>query len=1708
MLSMLNQFYKYLSDELIHYLKKASFKAGERFYLQFDNKEQVNQFYNVLQVTEFSQSFQYQHQQGSPYQTFLLKLPGKANVVVAATSESVTPDFLVTLRNQVGEQKGVWENTALLSICYETLDSIRGGSSDLQKEGMPFNVKTVLATLKEKIEDSHLERANKEVLIFHLSKKLDEAFVQSSLWDYEEILGFLRQGQINQEDYAHLGLFFDKTLEQYTPTQMRKRLEDNYSLFEKVQHIHEYENLEVQLEKNFGDKGVHALKKETWREEEYGKVKEWNEEGIKPQRMLNYVESPYKLTKEKLLYWDKPNKDTKAGQKKRHIIVFNPTKQKEVNLTFEFDDRLKKEFIHKKSERHCVVSGKKLLVSLEHQPGNTTFCQVVYAHDNQSKSKYDFNIVIVECEPPFLQDIKTLYEVNVRTSKIVINKKEDEIVFGDKSNGIVELFIEKENQKIEEQKNAFRISASSSAWNDDTLKFELQIMDSLIPFIIKEETSRVTPIFGSRVWKLKRERQEDFQYDENTNKLKQGTVEFSAREEFKQYLLDEYVWIAEGLLFARRDVTGLENSALNIHESVEQAYKNLINYYQSHDQVPSLTYMNEELYNLSLTYVNIFINQIANITENTILPEEIKNLFKLGSIIENNRILFTPLHPLNVAYQLQVSESLKNEKVDMHILNRLNPNNLLPYIYGKGANLYRPVTQKDAPEWLIYEPLKKVAIGESNAFLSNVVEEKLTQFVEHFQYLFIKNSKSPIQINVINITNDREVVKGLINFIKKQIDKKGPAEIVPIEVALHSNPYLISSFERFSSFENVEEFEDAFGVSLNTKKLDSTDVLRLIRENILYYRPMDNQAYGYAHISFYKMLSNDLPARNTVEEIGAGSSLDGLLSSLSFLETTHDYRTGFGLKNVSGPLNPLLQVAKVLNELASNLESGGTNPYRKNETIVTRTASYDEDILSHLYDASYWVTFIEPNVDLNFFQTSSKNLLVIHYSDQYSSSAQYDAITVTNRSEQYKLIIEQYLSAKDIPVTDNGIETAIKSFNTLNGEWLLRIIGSKGQFSREKLSIISAIKYIISTLDHENIFWVPVSLEEILRIAGAVRLTKSEGVFSAKNLNVNGMHSDDLLLIGVEIEGEDVKLHYYPVEVKIGNNPDSTISKAREQINKTYNLFNKQLAKHNEDGEYLFKNKFFRNFFSQLLISNVEKLIVNSIWPEKQYEKVERLKEKLLNDNYQIADNLQEFIGKGAVLSFKKEQNWRAVNLEDDILIVELTEEDGYEGIMVELQALKEQIMGGKTDIRVEKLLSHNYNSAKQLQVKENIINHSQLTISATEEAVNKNTENETTDFSTVDLKDVRVLLGTVEGSKKEIYWEYGHSELANRHILISGKSGQGKSYFIQCLLLELAQKGISNIIFDYTDGFKSSKLESQFKEKLNGRLEQFIVAKDGFPINPFKRNKKELDVNLYIDEDNTDIAERIKAVFSSIFKDLGIQQQNAIYEAVLRGLDKYKEGMNLELLLNELEQDNSGPAKTARSQIKPLIDKNPFNNEGQYNWSEILADKGKVFIVQLTGYSREVQMMITEFILWDMWNHQLNHGDKNRPLPVVLDEAQNLDHREYSPSAKILTEGRKFGWSGWYATQSLKGQFSTDEISRLQNSSQKIYFMPPENEVISIASNLSQDNISRKEWEKKLSTLKKGQCIVAGPMLQADGTLKQNSPVVINITSLEDRLI
>ena len=174
-----------------------------------------------------------------------------------------------------------------------------------------------------------------------------------------------------------------------------------------------------------------------------------------------------------------------------------------------------------------------------------------------------------------------------------------------------------------------------------------------------------------------------------------------------------------------------------------------------------------------------------------------------------------------------------------------------------------------------------------------------------------------------------------------------------------------------------------------------------------------------------------------------------------------------------------------------------------------------------------------------------------------------------------------------------------------------------------------------------------------------------------------------------------------------------------------------------------------------------------------------------------------------------------------------------------------------------------------------------------------------------------------------------------------------------------------------------------------------------------------------------------------------GAQQNAAIFEAAYNGLVKYGDNMNIRKFQQELEEvaEINKAANTVISKMTPFFRTVDFTEDPEFDWENILYnDEGKVNIIQLTLFSREMQVIITEMMLWDAWYYTKKFGSKDKPFVVVLDEAQNLSHTIKSPSAAILTEGRKFGWSAWFATQSLK-ILKDDEVVRLLQASFKTIF-------------------------------------------------------------------
>lgn len=366
-----------------------------------------------------------------------------------------------------------------------------------------------------------------------------------------------------------------------------------------------------------------------------------------------------------------------------------------------------------------------------------------------------------------------------------------------------------------------------------------------------------------------------------------------------------------------------------------------------------------------------------------------------------------------------------------------------------------------------------------------------------------------------------------------------------------------------------------------------------------------------------------------------------------------------------------------------------------------------------------------------------------------------------------------------------------------------------------------------------------------------------------------------------------------------------------------------------------------------------------------------------------------------------------------------------------------------------------------------------------------------------------RVYIGRSKSGEK-IYWEFGNKELGNRHLLITGTSGQGKTYCIQTMLYELSKNNISSVVFDYTEGFRPDQLEEEFKNKMDGKIEQHIVKIEKVPVNPFRRQEIEI-AGQKITEPDVDVANRFANILSHVYG-FGDQQTAAVFEAARLGLKNYGDGMNMNYFEKELRniQSEFKSAQTVLSKMTPFLRSDLFDISSDFEWSDVLyPENAKMTIFQLTAIDMQMQIIITELMLWDAFYYSKKCGNKNKPFVVVLDEAQNLSHKENSPSKSILTEGRKFGWSAWYATQSLK-VLDDNEVTRLMNAAYKINFKPTDDEVQKMSKQIDPSEPGK--WLSVLKNLKKGQCIISGGRTNSTGVFGTAKPVVTDVAAFEER--
>ncbi|MBY0099450.1 DNA phosphorothioation-dependent restriction protein DptH [Mesobacillus maritimus] len=1765
---MLNTFYNYIGDQLVSFFEEEAIRnKTDRYFLYLPTEEVISSLYQAIGSHKNKVPFHYRHKEGSKsYETYALQI-GKIKYVIATTNNT-NIDFLVTLRNEMSEQKGDWENTSLILLCNTLNDSIRGGSRDLTGEGLPLHVSNIAGNLDQLLLESDLDAIERKIASHYLNRRESEHQLEiSSFLDFEDVLALVNKGTLEHEDYLSLQYFHDSGLEDLVREQevhsigsakwnqlekkIDKKLTENNSEHEEIERIRSLGNPKEKLEEAY-DKGGTKLNREDWFTVDFSDIEDWKE-ATKSKRAIEFYPEKVKVSvdSQSLSYWKRPKSDTAAGRRNWSLLIFHPTYKEgeKIEITLPFDRHVRKEFLNSTSKKVARTSGHTLIAELTLEQDGATFGRVVYKHENATNGNYTFTFVVLASDAAFFESFRTSFQV-VATSKakraLHFTLDNQRLVFGD---GTKDVDLKEQGQSISIE-NGATIQATPGLLEEDekNIRFTIVTPRFEIPIEVADEVLKTIPINGRGLWEKKRSIQSSFFTDQEAKRVEIDNLPYTTFAEDRPFLVMEFAWIRTRVRQASIKFNKLFPEQVVLPEAVEKAYDAFLESIEQSGTIPSLLYYTDTIREKAEAYVKAYIDAIENIHDQQIMTNEERVLFHLGTARDEGVIYMTPFSPLNVAYQLQITNESKGEAIDPNILNRLYAVYTLPYLISYEGKLFKPTTDSRLPEWHAFLPSEEVTVGETNTYLAKVVEEKLDQFCDHYDYLFSLDSKAAILLNVINIPNDKEVLRGIVNWLKKQIkDTNSLSELRPIEVvAYRQDMDGYSAFDELNNMGNADEIANRLGIKLSMGDYLAEDVLRSIQQVLHYSKRHISEKVQYSHITFYKMKTEEQVVKQLVKDAPTSINLNGLFTTVTSSKSENGgYRVGFGTGDDSNVKHSLLaRFAIKINELAANMTDKGQNPYTKGIAFAMHLSGEDEEYLSSLYSQSHWLTFIDPVLDLKYFQESSDNLVIVHYSDQHSSSNHYDAITVTDKSNQYFNVIHDFLKSQQVTVSDENIEDVIRLFNTFNGEWLLRAVQGRAHDKREKMSVVSAIKQALLHFDNPDVLWVPVSMEEIVRVAGSVKLSKKAGLFSGKTIGKRGNCSDDLLMMGLEKAKDGLKIHMYPVEVKIGLNDSSVIEKGISQVKELKDRLNEQLIEHDT-----FDARFLRNFFTRLFINNASKMKYNKVWPEKNYTLTPDVINQLLNDEFEIVNTLRANHGHGLVISFKKGARLQVKERRKGVIVLEFPEQSGYDTIAKPMNELAQNYkkqpekiyttqsgMDGSDDIAADGSYGYKDGESENIKVskvgtksdqtsgdertadfagcgeKQTEGDEKPLTIECEKAASNVQTRVEVqnqfdgtgetlnTAKKLVNVKNsVRPLIGLE--NNQDIFWEFDHSGLSNRHLIIGGRSGQGKTYFIQSLLRDLSRSNQSAVVIDYSSSYTRTQLDQVFLADMGEKLRERIVYHEGFPLNPFLRRKKEV-AGVVGKEKPTEVARRVVDVFSSVYNGFGSQQKSALYEAVKRGIEIYDDKMKMEHLLEileELDSYSNSVLSSITTRIVQFVDIDPFDYESKNQWDEYFAPGGNITIVQLAGYDQdEIKRLMAEFILWDLWYYTQN-GTKDKPIPVILDEAQNLDFSDGSPSAKILREGRKFGWSAWFATQTFNN-FSKEELSILDNAGTKVYFNPAESEVRVLASRIGNAT------PEELRMLQKGQCLVLGQFKQADQKLGNPSYHIVKVPAMNIR--
>lgn len=1613
------QFDEFLANQLIKWLDDR-ITPGQRYQFRSSDSDNTQRMISHLR-TIAPQTIDV-HGTLIPYvEVAGIKLVCVAHSDTGDVATGFNDNYISMLRDKVAAQVDDFDQTSLLVIHNSLLDTLINSAIDLAGGGAPWSTAEVRKALLGLVKSHQASKKVYDCLLqWQAAVISDEG---GSVFGFRALFTSITKSE--ELDLRPLGLFNDSGLSDMDkPQQIKRRLEDNRRLHDQFDEVAEHSPFEIaeklRISESFEKKHFGESSEVPWRDLDLQAIK--NELAAQEGNELEFANVSSESCR---LIGPRNKSETTAGKRRKSLILIAEPDVEAIGFVLEFiGDELSESDV-KVEDNDKVAKNLKFEVKRLKKRKQVVFSMPtpvspemfrVRLDRSQTSERFEFRILVLRDGQFHVGGFENKFYIDTNEDPdervVLLQTDERELLINPDISARLSL---RDNDQSVSNQEYGTIDYEVIYEQSDLVTFEVESAGDSIRFVVEGEMNQESLTLPLLMDEGRFNRLFDDNYNGSFLPERQRVVidnKESIVVAIRLKMLDvERQFVNEKLLCYGDDGSSRPGAKIReIAPELFEAWNKLIQYFKAKDTIPSLASWGSEMIDLSRAYVAAYQEWLQGIELGKSLDNDVRDVMELGVATFDGRKFLTPFHPLVLSYFHHLAVEITRDEDNRSFKDipnvtrrRLNARGLLPYVYSaKHEYCYTQAVEENS-FWLEIVPQE----DSSYEYVTRLTKEKIEEFVKTFDELFKDGTDAPLLINSVNNGENREVFVGILEYFRD-----AGSESEKIHVNLYDDEIIETEFDRFAELGTYAKIKSRYQLDKGQAKENADSIIDLLRSRLTFskFNVAESEDQAYAHLTLFR--NNQRVERVSIDISNhvSGVACDGLLNGEASCAENQNYYTGFGLKNVDTSELPHLELARLVGTLQQPLVATNET-YNSSSAIRLAVSDAFRDLLDRSYASSLWVTIIDPKVTLKFFE-KTKEVVLIHFSDQYTNSAGYDAITVTRQSDLYREVLK------------HDTDEAVGEFNAFNGEWLLKMVTANKRIRREREGIVAAWKLMSALVAKSDITWVPLSVAEMIRVSGNIGLRMSDGDFSRyhKNKSNTGRISDDVLFVGFK---ED-SLYLIPIEVKTGS---GDFKKAHEQAKNLRSYLVDRLF-----GPQTLEGQIYRSLLIRQVLMQVEKYELYEVFPEEYFAEIHNNREQWLRGDYHVAE-LDDYPDAFVVGHLDSDTCFETTGNESEGVATLKLPSSYLETLLKTPRAqLEERIhVENFLNIPARYFLGRDGGAESLLPP---VIPPSPEIIDDTgqsDDAENPPIYRDKFQVvipAPVQRESLQIEFGTEVKSQDKVFWEPTNTtKVLNPNTAIIGTMGTGKTQFTKSLVTQLIRNQDANVdgqpigvlILDY----KADYVKDDFVEATNAK----VLDLYRLPFNPFALfgNKPMLPMHT---------ASQFRTTISTAFG-LGNKQQNRINSIVMEAYEAAG-------IIKTDSSTWSSPAPTLHDIWTVFNDQDKVEEDSLYaalseliNFEIFEPDRSKarslydmidgVTVINLSGYDQIIQNLVVALTL-DLFYAQMHQNgsskieDPHRQLTkfVLVDEADNFMKQEFPGLRKLLKEGREFGVGTILSTQEL----------------------------------------------------------------------------------------